>query len=600
MSKDKQLPWRETAANLPAKPGVYLFRDDEGRVIYVGKAASLAKRLAAYTRPAADAKTRALLAAARGLDYILTDSELDALMLENVLIKKEQPRYNIILRDDKNYPYLYLNPAEPFPRLQVVRRMGKKKEGFYYGPYVPTNAMRATLKLLGRIFPLRQCSRLDFKRQRPCLNYQMKRCLAPCKGLVSRKDYQELVKQTRYFLEGRNRRLQGMLRRKMQQAAARLQFERAARLRDALAALERVSEQQKIISADRCNADVIGLASEPRLSCCAVLFIRQGMVIGHKSMLMESRQETLADREVLAAFIQQLYSQGGPQIPPLLVLPLLPAAHRLLADWLSKQRGQGVRLLVPRQGRKRRLVEMAAENARTALQQRQRQEENGLALSLQLQADLALPHPPRRIEAFDISNIQGREAVGSLVVWERRGFLKRAYRHFSIRTVTGSDDYAMLAEVIRRRYRKAADREQVDLILIDGGKGQVNTAWRVLNELGRQIPLLGLAKREEAIYFPHRKNALRLAAESPSLRLLQRVRDEAHRFALRHHRQRRGRSTLSSPLEQIPGIGPARRRALLAHFGGLEQIKAASREQLSNLPFLPAPVAQRLYEYWHC
>ncbi len=633
--KDLKIPWQQQVKTLPDKPGVYLFKAENGRVIYVGKAACLSKRVPTYTRPVSDPKTRAMLAAARELEYIVTDSELEALMLENVLIKKEQPRYNVILRDDKNYPYLQLNPAEAFPRLRVVRRIAKKREGLYYGPYVPSKALRSTLKLLGRVFPLRQCPRLDFKRQRPCLNYQMKRCLAPCQGLVSEKDYQEIVQQVRYFLEGKSRQLQGLIRRRMQAAARQLQYERAARLRDNLLALERVSEQQKIISTHPWDGDVIGLAraccptvgapsrrelsrqdaaptntkpeksplgnnpaTSSQVSCFAVLFIRQGMVIGHKSLLMEGEQET-NPAELLAAFMQQLYAPGGPQIPPRILLPQASAQQALLQEWLAQLGGRRVQLLVPKRGKKRRLVELAGENARSALQQHQAQEERSLALISQAQQELGLKTLPRRIEGFDISNIQGQQAVGSMVVWRQPGFLKAAYRQFKIKTVSGIDDCAMLAEVLKRRYQRLPLEDKADLILVDGGKGQVNAARRVLDELGLTIPVLGLAKREEEIYFPHNSTPLKLPASSATLGLLQRIRDEAHRFALKHHRQRRSKAALHSGLEEIPGIGPQRRRALLAHFGALEGVKQAPLEELEELPFLSARVAQALHAHYH-
>ncbi len=592
-----KISWREKVKTLPGKPGVYLFKADDGRVIYVGKAADLAKRVVSYTRPVTDPKTKALVAAARDLDYIVTDTELEALMLENILIKKEKPRYNVILRDDKNYPYLQFNLNEPFPRLKVVRRIGRKKEGLYFGPYVPSNALYSTLKLLGRAFPLRKCASLNFNRERPCLNYQMKRCLAPCKGLVSEEFYGEMVRQVRCFLEGRNKELRQLLRGQMEEASQRLEFEKAAVLRDKLQAIERVSERQKIISTDRFEADVIGMSTDFQMICFAVLFIRQGMVIGYKSLLMEGDRQPDA-AELMDAFIQQLYAGGGPQIPKKIILPYVPANQELLRDWLFQRAGQRVDFVIPEKGKKRQLVDLANENAGTALKQRQPQNERSLAIITQARRELGLAELPKRIEGFDISNIQGRQAVGSMVVWRHPGFLKAGYRHFKIKTVSGIDDCAMMTEVLRRRYKRLSSADQVDLILIDGGKGQVNAARKVLSELGLSIPILGLAKREEEIYFPNNNQPLKLPASSQTLRLLQRIRDEAHRFALKHHRKRRSKAALRSELDDIPGVGDIRKKALLAHFGSVSRIQQASLEELNKLPFLPAKVARDLYDYW--
>lgn len=594
MGKDRP-PWLQKAKSLPPKPGVYLFKDKDKRVIYVGKSASLIKRVISYTRPTTEPKTKAMLSAAKDLEYIVTHSELEALILENVLIKKEQPRYNVILRDDKNYPYLQLNLSEAFPRLRVVRKMGRKKEGLYYGPYVPTKALRSTLKLLGQIFPLRQCTRLDFKRQRPCLNYQMKRCLAPCQGLVSKEEYNELVQQIKYFLEGKNKELREQLHKKMQEAADNLQYELAARLRDNLRALEQVSERQKIISTEPYDEDIIGMATDNETTCFSVLFVRQGMVIGHKSLLMEGERQ-ISPVKLLSSFIQQLYSSGGPKIPQRILLPYTPDEQNLLIKWLTHSKGQQVKLLIPQRGQKRQLVNLANENAYTTLQQLQLQQKRNILILSQIQQELDLTIPPQRIAGFDISNIQGQQAVGSTVIWQHPGgFNKHKYRHFQIKTVAGIDDYAMMAEVVKRRFQNISPEDMVDLVLIDGGKGQVSAAKQVLDNLGVSIPVLGLAKREEEIYFPDKSMPLKLARNSAALRLLQRIRDEAHRFALKYHRQKRKEIALSSPLEEIPGIGPKRRKVLLSKFENLDGIKNASIEELKL--YLPVNTAQTLYDY---
>ncbi|MBI5788330.1 MAG: excinuclease ABC subunit UvrC [Candidatus Schekmanbacteria bacterium] len=590
------LNWQEKVKTLPAKPGVYLFKDETGRIIYVGKAASLIKRVVSYTRHAADAKTQALIAAIHDFEHVVTSSELEALVLENVLIKKEQPRYNLILRDDKNYPYLHLTIHDPFPRLKVVRRMGKKREGLYFGPYVPAGALRSTLKLLSEIFPLRHCNRM-IQRPRPCLYYQMHRCSAPCAGMISQEDYGKYVQQIRSFLEGKTEEVVDNLRFQMEAAAYNLKFEEAARLRDNLAAIGKVSERQKIISVERVDEDIVGMAMNPAGLCFTVLFVRQGMLIGHKDLLMEGRQEEDI-HNLLTAFLEQLYAPGGPQIPPHIVLPIIPLDQPLLEAWLGNQRGNPVELSAPRSGKARQLVEMAGENARSALQQQHFTLVQSQALITRAQADLGLPVTLKRIEGFDISNIQGQEAVGSMVVWRFPGFLKSGYRHFKIKTVAGIDDYSMLAEIVRRRYQHLSDEERPDLILIDGGKGQVNATYNVLEGLNLKIPIIGLAKREEEIFFPNTVQALKLPSSSPTLHLLQRIRDEAHRFAIEFHRKRRSKAALKSPLEDIPGLGARRKQKLLNHFGSLERIQQASWSELEALPFLPADIARILFEHW--
>jgi excinuclease ABC subunit C len=587
---------------VPDKPGVYLMRDAEGRILYVGKAASLKSRLSSYFQKSATLGPRleSMLKAVADFEYLVTDSELEALMLESVLIKKHRPKYNVILKDDKHYPYLKLTTDEEYPRLAIVRRVGKNG-GLYFGPYVPTKALRQTLKLIYDIFPLRQCIRLDYGRGRPCVNFQLHRCLAPCCRQVSRSEYQQLVCGVKLFLQGKNKDLLALLQQQMEQAAAELRYEQAARLRDQLQAVNRVMERQKIISSTvRVDEDVVALASEGDIACFQVFFIRHGMLIGHKHLMLEQAGQASAE-ELIASFLLQFYA-GQERLPPIILIPQPIANQSLMEKWLGRRRGGRARLIIPQRGEKHRLLMMAQENARLQLISYQRKQEKAPTILVQAKQELHLPHLPRRIEAFDVSNTQGDTAVGSMVVWEGNGFCKDDYRRFKIKGVKGVDDYAMLAEVLSRRYsRLAAEGGQPpDLILVDGGKGQLNTAVRVLDDLGlKEIPILGLAKREEDIFLPGRHKPLKLAPHSSTRKLLQRIRDEAHRFAIHFHRRRRSQKTLTSVLAAVTGVGPHRQQALLRHFGDLEGIRRATFEELECLPFLNRRVAREIFRFFH-
>ena len=585
--------------SLPDRPGVYLMQDEAGDIIYVGKALSLKDRVRSYfSGTPSSPKVRALVNRIADLDYIVTDSEVEALILESNLIKEHRPWYNVRLRDDKNYPYLKIT-NEPFPRVMVVRR--REDDGSrYFGPFTNSQAMRQTVKFLRKHFPIRACRRrLEGNKERPCLNFHINRCLAPCTGEVSPEAYGEIVDQVCRFLEGRREGLIKDLTAKMEAAAKDLRFEEAARLRDQINALQYAAQdQQKIVGDLGLDQDIIGVAQGEGIACVQVFFVREGKIVGREQFLMEDESGS-APGEIVAAFLQQYYPRAA-HIPKEILIEAEVEDSDALSQWLSTKRGSKVYIKVPRRGPKRRLLALVQENARLALEdvlgaQSRRQQEIQRALT-RLQEILGLPDLPGRIEGYDISNIQGREAVGSLVVFTNGEPDKDQYRRFRIRT-EGPDDYAMLQETVRRRFLRGLQEGTPwpDLILIDGGKGQLSSVTSVLAELDLSIPSCSLAEREEEIYLPSSPEPLRLPRDDAGLLLLQRIRDEAHRFALTYHRQLRSKSGLASALDDIPGVGPKRKRALLKHFGSLAKVREASLEELQAVPGLPAQVARNIY-----
>lgn len=594
--------------NLPDNPGIYMMKDERSRVIYVGKARSLKSRVRSYFQSInnLDPKTQTLVGEIADLEYIATDSEVEALILENNLIKYYRPKYNIRLRDDKSYPYLKVTINEDYPRLLLIRNL-KTDGSRYFGPYTDVGALRDTMRLLEAVFPLRSCKTSRLKNQgRPCLNAHIGRCLAPCSGEVTQEDYAEMVKQVVLFLEGRTEKLVAEIKRRMEEAADHLEYERAARLRDQLKAVEAVVEKQKMVSTRLGDQDVIGLAVGFDEAVAQVFFMREGKLVGRESFWLNHTGDN-TPAEILAAFLKQYYA-AAEVVPPDILLPepLTTEEGPLLEEWLRGKRRGRLKIQAPRRGEKRQLVELALKNAQLILQEKIRDEES-LARRREetmtlLRRDLRLKAEPRRIEGYDISNLQGKEAVGSMVVFLDGEPARREYRRFSIKTVEGPDDYASLAEVIRRRFKRGLEGNEKfsrfpDLLLIDGGKGQVGAAVEALKELGLNLPCIGLAKEQEQIFPAGESQPIVLPLNSPSLQLLQRVRDEAHRFALEAHRRRRGKAALQSRLEDIPGIGPRRRRALLKHFGSLARIKQAGVEELAQAPGMNRTAAQVVYDY---
>ncbi len=566
---------------LPDEPGVYLLKDARGRVIYVGKAASLRNRVRSYFQSAhhPDLKTRSLVNEIVDFECIVTADEREALILEDTLIKRHQPRYNVRLRDDKRYPYLKLT-AERFPRLVLTRRVESdvKRGARYFGPYTNSQAMREARRIIQRLFRIRTCSlaipaNADEKpvRRRPCLDHDLGLCDAPCVGDVDERSYQRLVNETILFLQGRHRELLPQLKRQMAETSKNLEFERAARLRDRVRALERLLNTCKTLDPQRGDQDAIGIALAPAICAVQVFQVRGGVLIGRERFSLET-PEAIEPAEVLVAFLKQRYAQST-QVPQEILLPqeIDEEEQSLLERWLSGRRGARVYLKTPKRGPKARLVRMAARNARLALDEltaKQLSRPTIEALA-ELQRALSLAAPPKRMEGFDISNLQGREPVASMVVFINGAPEKAAYRRFKIREVEGPDDFAMLAEAVHRRLENALEGDPnftplPDLLLIDGGKGQLRAVRAAMAELGlSEIFTIALAKEHEHVFLEGRSRPLILPRRSPALKLLQRVRDEAHRFALEHHRRWRERRSLRSSLDEIPGIGPKRKRALL-------------------------------------
>lgn len=597
---------------LPHSPGVYLFKDPEGKIVYVGKAIDLRKRVGSYFRSTAseNAKTRMLVRRATDLDYVITPTEKEALLLEASLIKKHRPRYNVILRDDKNYPALRINLRDPFPRLEVVRRF-QKDGALYFGPYHSAHSVRETLKLLNQLFPLRQCKGKKLvPRERPCLNYSLGRCLGACAGKVTQEEYRKVVEEVVLFLQGKTDLLQQQLRQRMEESADALEFERAAFYRDRLQAVTATLEKQHIVSTQFLNQDVLGIHQEEQGTEIAILFVRQGVLVGQRSFdILEAQGEP---KELLAAFIQQYYSEGR-YIPDEIVVPLPVESQEVLEEWVSESKGKRARIWPAKRGDRKYLLDLAESNARERFANRQRWHEKDLKLLENLQKILKLPTPPLRMACVDISNIQGQHAVGGLVVFDNGRPDKSSYRHYRIHSKDEPDDPAMMAEVIQRLLTDDPELTgSLDLLVLDGGKGQLNRIHRLLQEteMADRLPVISIAKEQESdrgdkgrgmyekIYIPGRKNPLFLSRFPDILHLLQRLRDETHRFAISRYKNRHRNELLSSALDGVPGIGPKRRQILLQHFGSLEKLRQATREELETVPGVPKDVADAILDYF--
>ncbi len=588
---------------LPDRPGVYLYKDAKGQVIYVGKAASLRNRVRSYFHEsrAHDAKTDSLVRQIRDLDYVVTDNELEALMLEANLVRRHRPRYNIILRDDKHYPFLRLTTEEEFPRLVVARRV-KRDGSTYYGPFYPATAMRETLRLTRQLFPLRTCSiTIDGRLERPCIQYSIGRCNAPCTGWETREGYAKTVRDVERFLEGKDDDLVMELTREMEAAAEGMKFERAAVLRDQIQSLKKVRERQKIISTEAVDQDVVGVVRQGGEACVELFVVRKGRLVGQESFFFD-KVAGWSDGEILSAFVRQFYGKNVPPAPEILVSEDI-AEGELVAEWLSGLAGRRVTVHAPQRGTRREFVAMAEENAAIALGNRLLGRGNRQQLVQEdLRSALGLPAPPNRIEGYDISHVQGSEQVGSMVVWENGEMKKDDYKRFRIKTVVGSDDYASLAEMLRRRFARGLEEGGVlpDLVLIDGGRGQLNASMKTLEDLGLDyLPIASLAKREEEVYRPDSLDPLVLDPTSPALQTLQKIRDEAHRFAITYHKKLRTRRTIQSVLDTIPGIGPAIRTNLLKALGSARRVREASVAELAAVPKVTPKLAQRIHDHFH-
>ncbi len=574
-------------AHLPGSPGVYLFKNEQGEIIYIGKAAVLADRVRSYFQKGTDhsLKTSLLVNHITDVETMVTRSELEALILESNLVKRHKPRFNIVLRDDKQYPYVRLPIKDDFPRLSIVRRV-QKDGALYYGPYTPANALRETLKVIKHVFPLATCTiDIDGTADRACIEFEIKRCMAPCTGHQSKEEYHQIVKQVRHFLEGRDHELLDDLRTRMEAAAEREEFEEAARLRDRLFKIQRMLEKQRITQTSATDQDVIGLARQGSAVDLQILFVRGGLLIGRKDFFWPQSADT-PDEELVRSAIEQFYNKDG-QPPREVLVPTDLEDTVLIQQWLSDKRGESVHVRSPERGAKHQLVLLAEENAAAAVADHLRDEERDRQAGEELKRLLRLEQAPRRIEGFDISNTMGNDSVASMVVWEDGQMKKADYRRFKIQTVEGANDFASMKEVVTRRYGREERLAQPDLILIDGGLGQLAAALEGLKETGQSgLPILGLAKargdKEERVFLAGRKNPIVLRATSPATHLLQHIRDEAHRFAITFHRKLRGKALVSSKLDQVIGIGEIRRNQLLEKFGSLDNVVSASDEALQE------------------
>jgi len=598
---------------LPTHPGVYLFKDKKGTILYIGKAGNIKHRVSSYFRKPTgkDLKTLTMLEKVSDIDTIVTDTEKEAFILENNLIKTNRPRYNVKLRDDKNYPCLKLSMEDDFPTVTIVRRI-KKDGSLYFGPYPSANSLRETLRLIRRLFPIRTCFDTKFSgRLRPCINYEMDRCAGPCCGKIDRGQYQELVHQVKMFLKGKNKDLVENLKKKMEEESERFHFEKAAKIRDQIDYIEHVIEKQKIISSDFVDQDVIGFHRQNHTFAIHPLFIRGGKLLGGKGFAIPSKG--LPDEEVLSSFLHQYYREDK-FIPEQILIPKTLPEQNLIEQWLTELKGERVRIFVPLKGDKKHLLKMACENAQQFIPGKDSLEKDEKELLESLKEKLRLKKVPWRIEAFDISNLQGGNAVGSMVFFENGKPDKERYRHFKIKTIEGADDTGMMYEVLFRRYQRALEMNDLpDLVLLDGGKGQLNVAQEVFKELKIiGVDLISLAKEravksvrpsemgrtEERVFHPQYKEPFILGRHSPLLHLLDRIRNEAHRFAITYHKNVRARETIKSILREIPGIGKMRQKELLKYFGGVEKIKEATEEELAKVPKMNRTSAQIVYHFF--
>ncbi len=601
----------EKLDGLPSQPGVYLMRDGAGKVIYVGKAKDLRARVRAYFR-GGDGRSQIefLMRRVADVESLVTSTEKEALILENNLIKQYKPRYNIRLKDDKSYLSIKINAQHPWPRIFATRKI-VKDGGRYFGPYSSAIAVRETIDIIEKHFLLRSCTENNFKnRARPCLQYQIKRCLAPCVLAVDPEDYQEHLRQAILFIEGKSQQLLDEIKQRMREKADSLEFEAAAKIRDQIQAVERTVEKQRMVAHWGSDQDVFGLYREGGFIEVQVLFVRQGKLTGNQAYSLEDLE--FSDQEVMEALLTQFY-QGDRFVPDEILLPVELSDQEVREEYLGERKGKKVSLLYPQRGDKRQLVGMAQENARLSFFERHDQEKAREKMLLELQQKLRLRHYPQRIECYDISNIQGSHAVGSMVTFFNGEPDKDHYRHYRIRTValdSRGDDFGMMFEVLKRRFSRGVESGDLpDLVVVDGGKGQLGVALAVMKELGvEDLDVIALAKMkvqssprssevertEDRVFLPGQTNPVLLRRNSNALFLLQRVRDEAHRFAITYHKKLRGKQTFYSLLDRIPGIGGMRKRALLRAFGSVKRIQEATLEDLLKVPSINEKVAQEI------
>jgi excinuclease ABC subunit C len=610
---------RPEGSSIPDQPGAYLFRDGDGRVIYVGKARSLRKRLANYWSRPLHPRTEAMVEAAESVEWMLASGEVDALMLEYNLIQQHRPRFNIRYRDDKSYPYLALTVGETWPRAQVLRGR-KRKKVRYFGPYGHAWAIRDTLDALTRVFPVRTCSNSFFDQRaragRPCLYYDIGRCSGPCVPAVTgvtEDSYRADVDAMSDFLGGNAKPVLRRLQREMERSAERQEYEQAARFRDQLGAARRALESQEMVLTQPQDLDILGMAEDDLEAAFQVFVVRGGRVLGRKGWVVD-RVEELTRPELVASMVRQLYMERE-DVPPRVLVPEIPDGADVLEAWLSRRRGTKVRIAVPERGAKRKLLQVVTRNAAEAFHRHKLRRASDFGARSRALSDLSerlgLEQAPLRIECYDISNLGPTDTVGSMVVFED-GLPKRAdYRRFRIKGVPGQDDFASMEEMLRRRFtRLIAEQERGPtpgrrfsyppaLVVVDGGRGQLGVASKVLADLGLQIPHVGLAKRLEEVFFPDHPDPLLIPRGSEALFVLQHLRDEAHRFAITYHRSTREKRALSSPLDDVPGVGPARKKSLLKRFGSLTRLRAASEDEIAATPGIGPELARSIHEVLH-
>ncbi|MBP9517666.1 MAG: excinuclease ABC subunit UvrC [Veillonella sp.] len=589
----------EKVSHLPTTPGVYLWHDKYNRIIYVGKAINLRNRVRSYVRQDANRapKVTAMMRRAVDVEIIQTKTEMEALILENTLIKEHHPKYNIMLRDDKTYPYIKVSVQEDFPRVYMTRRM-ERDEAKYFGPFTDVTAVHQVLKLLRLYYPLRTCR--SMKVDRPCLQYHMHYCEAPCVGLVKAEKYRTYIDEVVQLFEGKHTPLLDTIQKKMEDAAEQLEFEQAARYRDQLTSIGKIQEKQRMVT-QRGDLDVLGIAMEGNLACVQLLFIRGGRLLGRENYFVNTEGDEA--EIIMTEFIKQYYGSTT-FIPKELLLPMESSEQQLFTEWFTDMKGQNVDISVPQRGYKKDMINMAHENAQTFLNERRRQwqheiDKTGGAVK-RLAEVLDLPRLPERMECFDISHTQGAETVASMVVFEGGKPAKKEYRRFKLKTTQGKpDDFKSMAEIMERRYGNETDWPMPDLIVIDGGKGQLNAALPLIRQVGVvDVPVISLAKRIEEVFVEGKSDSIILSHHTPELQLLQQIRDEAHRFAITYHRKLRGKRNLESILDHIEGIGPKRRQALWKEFGTLEKMKEASVEELEQVESMNRKSAQTLYNFF--
>ncbi len=581
-------------SSVPSKSGVYIFKNAKERILYVGKAKNLRNRLRSYFQKSSglDVRKTAMMRDVRDFSYIVTGNELEAFVLEANLIKQYKPRFNVILRDDKNYPYIKLTLNEDWPRLEVVRRI-KKNGALYYGPYVPAGSMWEILAFIRRNFQIINCRYSFDKPMRPCIQYQMGRCLAPCAGLISREEYLKLIEEIRLFLNGEKKNLINGLEKKMIKLSEKMMFEEAARIRDRIKALERAWESQKVVAPELGDIDVIGFYREGSEVSFEIFFIRNGIMIGSKDLFIINI-ENISDKELMHTFITQFYSKEI--IPPSkIIIPVLPEELKSLENWLGQRKGAVVKILAPRMGKKSKLINMASENARLAL--KGKKEQNIDYLLSEIKDRLRLKKIPVDIGAFDVSTISGNESAGAFVYWSGGEFKKNLYRRLKIKTVQGVNDYSMMEEIIERIIGNL-EGKLPDLIIIDGGKGQLETARKTVEKntavFSEPPMIIAIAKDPDRAYLTTSENPVDLEDRRPSSLLLKKIRDEVHRFAVGYHRKLREKGLLQSPLEIIPGIGKKRRLELLRVFGSIEDIRNATIDEIAKIKGFNKKVAENL------